>query len=56
VKTVFVKCDFCNVDICDETGKCVFAIFERVIDGKEYRFCCEAHADRFAKEKKKKKK
>jgi len=56
MKPTFVKCDYCKVDICDETGKCVFAIYKRVIDGKEYSFCCEAHAERFAKEKKKKKK
>jgi len=54
MKTTFVKCDYCKADICDKTGKCVFAIHKRVVDGKEYYFCCESHADRFVKERKKK--
>jgi len=55
MKTTFIKCDYCKVDIQDKTGKCVFAIHKRVIDGEEYYFCCESHADRFKKEKKKNK-
>ncbi len=56
MKTFVVKCDFCKTDICDETGKCVFATNKRAIDGKDYYFCCEAHADKFEKERKNKKK
>jgi len=56
MKPVFIKCDYCRADIRDETGKCVFAICRRVIDGREYSFCCEAHADRFEREKKRQKK
>jgi len=56
MKPIFIKCDYCKVDISDETGKCVFAVHRRVIDGREHYFCCEAHADRFEKEKKEKKK
>ena len=56
MKATIVKCDLCKTDICDETGKCVFAVYKRVIDGQEYRFCCEAHADRFERERKRKKK
>jgi YHS domain-containing protein len=56
MKATIVKCDFCKNDICDETGKCIFAVHKRVIDGKDYYFCCEAHADNFEKEVKKKKK
>jgi len=55
MKSTFIRCDYCKIDICDETGKCVFAIHKRVIDGTEYYFCCERHADKFEKEKKKKK-
>jgi len=56
VKPTFIKCDYCRVDICEETGKCVFAVHRRVINGREHYFCCEAHADRFEKEKREKKK
>jgi len=56
MKPTFIKCDYCKAEICDDTGKCVFAIHKRVIDGKEYYFCCESHANRFEKEKRKKKK
>jgi YHS domain-containing protein len=53
MKATFVKCDYCKAGISKETEKCVFAVHKRIIDGKEYLFCCEAHADRFEKEKKK---
>ncbi len=56
MNTMVIKCDLCKVDICGESGACVFAVHKRVIDGKEYRFCCRAHADRFEREKKGKKK
>lgn len=54
MKATFVKCDYCKAGISKETEKCVFAVYKRVINEKEYHFCCEAHANRFAKEKKKK--
>jgi len=54
MRPAIIKCDLCSVDMCDETGRCVFAVYKRLIDGKEYLFCCKAHADRFEKEKKKK--
>ncbi len=50
-----IKCDLCKTDICGDSKVCVFAVHKRVIDGKEYHFCCEAHADRFEREKKGKK-
>lgn len=56
MKTEFIKCELCNVEIRDDKGKCAFATHKRVIDGKEYYFCCEAHADRFEKSKRKTKK
>jgi len=56
MKPIVIRCDFCQVDICDEKGRCAFAVSKRVIDGQEYQFCCEAHADRFEKERKKKRK
>jgi len=49
----FIKCDLCNVEIC-EPEKCTFAITKRTISGKEYFFCCEAHAVEFEKKMKKK--
>ncbi len=55
MKATFVKCDYCQECISKEAPKCVFAIHKRIIDGKEYQFCCEAHADRFEKESKKNK-
>lgn len=55
MKTTVIKCDLCRADICDETGRCIFAVHKRIIDGDEYHFCCEAHANRFEKERKKKK-
>lgn len=54
MKAAFVKCDLCNAEICDETGKCAFATHKKIIDGKEYFFCCEAHAKEFEKKKRKK--
>jgi YHS domain-containing protein len=56
MKATVIKCDLCKTDICDKSGACVFAVHKRVIDGKEYHFCCQAHADRFEREKKGKKK
>lgn len=50
----FIKCELCNVEIC-EPEKCTFAIDKRMINGKEYYFCCEAHAVEFEKKTKKKK-
>lgn len=55
MKATFLKCDYCKAEVADKSGKCVFAIHKRVIDGKEYYFCCESHADKFAKKKEKKK-
>lgn len=30
---------------------CTFAIYARVIDGEEHRFCCERHADEYARKR-----
>jgi len=46
-----MKCDLCNLEISGE--KCVFAVYKRVIDGKEYYFCCEHHADEFERRRRK---
>ncbi len=48
----FVRCELCNVEICGPE-KCMFAVTKRIIGGKEYYFCCEAHASEFEKKKKK---
>jgi len=34
----FVKCEMCKARV--PSGTCVFAIHKRVIDGKEYIYCC----------------
>ena len=47
-----IKCELCSVDV--SKGKCIFAIYERVIDGKEYYFCCERHANEFQRKQRKK--
>jgi YHS domain-containing protein len=39
------KCAICNMDVTGE--KCVFATHKRIVDGKEYYFCCEHHANEF---------
>jgi YHS domain-containing protein len=41
----FTRCDLCNIEISGE--KCVFAVYKRVIDGKEHYFCCEHHANEY---------
>ena len=51
--TEFVKCDLCETEICGPE-KCAFAVVKRMINGKQYCFCCEAHAKEFEKKKKKK--
>lgn len=40
-----VRCELCKVEVPGE--KCVFAIYSKKIDGKEYHFCCERHAEEF---------
>ena len=40
-----VRCEFCETKMQDE--KCVFAVYKRVINGKEHYFCCTRHADQF---------
>lgn len=39
------KCAICNVNVNGE--KCVFATQKRIVNGKEYYFCCEHHANEF---------
>ena len=47
----FIKCGTCDGEISEE--KCVFAIYKKNIDGKEYSFCCNRCADEFEKKQKK---
>lgn len=49
----FVKCEMCNAEI--PADKCVFATHKRVIDGKEYIFCCIHCAGVFESRKNEKK-
>jgi len=46
----FIKCEICDAEIPGD--KCVFATHTRVIDGKEYVFCCVRCAETFEKKKK----
>jgi len=46
----FVKCALCEVEVT--AGKCLFAIHRRVIDGKEYFFCCACLAEEAEKKRK----
>lgn len=48
--TKFVQCVQCNMEIADD--RCQFAVYTRVIDGKEYVFCCEKCAEQYEKKKK----
>ena len=45
----FVKCKMCKARVPSDT--CVFAIHKRVIEGKEYIFCCIRCAEDFEKKK-----
>ena len=45
----FVKCEMCDVKI--PADRCVFATHKRVVDGKEYVFCCVRCAEAFEKSK-----
>jgi YHS domain-containing protein len=53
MKTKFVQCEYCQTEIHTET--CALAAHTTVIDGKEYTFCCSKCADRYKKNKSKKK-
>jgi YHS domain-containing protein len=46
----FNKCAVCNVEIGGK--KCVFAVHKRIVNGEEYYFCCESHADEFERKHK----
>jgi len=46
----FVKCEMCKAEI--PAGGCVFATYRKVIEGKEYVFCCACCAKRFEKKRK----
>jgi len=45
----FTKCELCDSEV--STDKCLFATCTRIIEGKEYHFCCISHADEFQKKK-----
>lgn len=46
----FIKCEICNSEISEE--KCVFATCKKIINGEEYYFCSERHAEEFERKKK----
>jgi hypothetical protein len=46
----FIKCEMCNAEIPGD--RCVFATHTKVIDGKEYVFCCVRCAEAIEKKKK----
>jgi len=41
----FVKCEMCNAEV--PADRCVFATHKKVIDGKEYIFCCPTMQRKF---------
>ncbi len=41
----FVKCEICNAEI--PVDKCPFATHKKVIEGKEYVFCCSIMQRKF---------
>jgi len=49
----FVRCDFCKSEIPAEA--CKFATHGKIIDGKQFVFCCQQCAKRYENEKRKKK-
>lgn len=51
MKEEFVKCSYCRADVAAEA--CKLAAHRRVIDGKQYVFCCANCADRFDKKRSK---
>ena len=48
----FVRCEFCKSEIPSET--CRLAAYSKIIDGKQYLFCCEQCVKRYEKKKKQK--
>jgi len=40
----FIKCKLCDSEIAKD---CQFATYKKVIDGQEYYFCCEQHAEEY---------
>ena len=51
MKKEFIQCEFCKTEIPSEA--CKLAAYSTVIDGKEYLFCCQQHAQRYLQKKKK---
>jgi YHS domain-containing protein len=50
MKPKFVRCGYCKAEIPEET--CKLASHRRIIDGREYLFCCAKCAERFLEKKK----
>ena len=48
----FIRCEICKAKIPQE--KCELAVHHRVIDGKEYTFCCEKCAQQYLRKTKQK--
>ena len=53
MKKEFVKCEACKTEI--PSGSCELATVKTKIDGKEYYFCCQNHAQRYQQKAKPKK-
>jgi YHS domain-containing protein len=51
MKPQFVQCEFCKAEIQQEA--CKLASHRKVIEGKEYVFCCAKCAERYGQTKKK---
>lgn len=52
MKTEFVRCEFCKIEI--PSGTCKLAAHHAVVDGKEYLFCCAKCAERYKQKRKSK--
>jgi YHS domain-containing protein len=50
VKPDFVKCEFCRVKLPEKV--CELSAYRRVIDGREYFFCCQKCAERYQQKQK----
>ncbi|MCW3997912.1 MAG: transcriptional regulator [Candidatus Bathyarchaeota archaeon] len=49
MKSKFIKCNSCSSEISSE--KCEFAMYTKVIDGKEHVFCCMTCAKEYEQKK-----
>lgn len=49
LKTEFIRCELCKIEIPSEI--CELAAYRKVVDGREYVFCCQKCAERYQQKK-----